>query len=135
MDENKEIKSLLSESAEIENDSANQDEVLYPESLLDENDTNDESVVDYLDERHEKVRNIVEDRKRFFTNPVNQAEILFQNYTMSHPDMILSGKQKRNLRREFLKNAKKGKYAKMFEKIIYDIPTDETKETFQNLNS
>lgn len=76
----------------------------------------------------------LEERKNFFMNPENQAEILMQNYLMSNPDMILSGKQKRNLRREFLKNAKKGKYRRIFEAQA-GVPSEKTRETFEKINA
>ena len=71
-----------------------------------------------------------EDRRKFFTNPENQANILLQNYLMSHPEKIFTGKMRRNLRREFLKNAKKGRYKKLFEAQI-----SKSRENFENLNS
>lgn len=77
----------------------------------------------------------IAERRKFFMNPENQAELLMQNYLMSNPGIILTGKQKRALRREFLKNAKKGKYRRLFEKQVNNLPSEETKATFQNLNA
>lgn len=77
----------------------------------------------------------IAERRKFFMNPENQAELLMQNYLMSNPGIILTGKQRRALRREFLKNAKKGRYRRLFEKQANNLPSEETKETFQNLNA
>ena len=125
---NEQFESLLSDTS---------DEVLFPESLLEENNLQG-SILDTtsqtIDDRQKKLEEIVEERKVFFLNPENQAEILLQNYIMSNPGMYLTGKQKRNLKREFLRNAKKGKYNKMFEKQAYNIPSEETLKAFQNLN-
>ena len=104
------------------------------ESLLDNPESSplvadtDGTMIDFDGINEEQER---ENRFVFFMNPYNQAEILFQNYINSNPDMILSGKQKRNLKREFLKNAKKGKYKKLFMKQV-DPQTDE--KAFKKLN-
>ena len=82
----------------------------------------------------ERRNEIISGRTKFFMNPVNQAEILYQNYMMSHPGIIMTGKQKRNLKREFLKNAKKGKYGKMFTNVIYGIPNEKSQKNFERLN-
>lgn len=130
---NEQFESLLGDTS---------DEVLFPESLLEENNLEEnnlrgsilDTISQTIDDRQKKLEEIVEERKVFFLNPENQAEILLQNYIMSNPGMYLTGKQKRNLKREFLRNAKKGKYNKMFEKQAYNIPSEETLKAFQNLN-
>lgn len=53
-------------------------------------------------------------RKEFFLDPKNQADILFMNYMMSNPGIIMTGQEKRNLKRTFLARAKKGKYRNIF---------------------
>ena len=53
-------------------------------------------------------------RKEFFLDPKNQADILFMNYMMSNPGIIMTGQEKRNLKRTFLARAKKGKYKNIF---------------------
>lgn len=61
-------------------------------------------------EKNEDLRH----RKEFFLDPKNQADILFMNYLMSNPEIIMTGQEKRNLKRTFLARAKKGKYKDIF---------------------
>ena len=56
----------------------------------------------------------LEHRKNFFLNPKNQAEILLTNYILANPNLVMTGREMRNLKRTFLARAKKGKYRKIF---------------------
>lgn len=44
----------------------------------------------------------------------DQAQALLENWKTMHPGTILTGQQKRNLYRQFLQNAKKGRYKNIF---------------------
>ena len=106
-----------------------QEDLETPVSLL--GGTDDVLEVSDEDKREAEIAK----RRKFFLNPENQAEILMQNYLMSNPGIILNGKQKRALRREFLRNAKKGRYRRIFERQAANLPSEKTKETFQTLNA
>lgn len=56
----------------------------------------------------------LEHRKKFFLDPKNQAEILFTNYILANPNIVITGREARNLKRTFFARAKKGKYRKIF---------------------
>lgn len=56
-------------------------------------------------------------RREYFLKPEVQAEILLDNY-LRNRGYIVSGKEKRALRREFLRDIKKGKYRKLFLDLI-----------------
>lgn len=131
MENNVNMESLLGNSSENISlfDSVIQEDLETPVTLLGGMNDN----LEVSDE--EKRVAVIAERRKFFMNPENQAELLMQNYLMSNPGIILTGKQKRALRREFLKNAKKGKYCRLFEKQVNNLPSEDTKETFQNLNA
>ena len=110
-----------------------QEDLETPVTLLGVMDNSPEVMGNSLEVTDEdKKASAIDARMKFFMNPNTQAEILMQNYLMSHPEMILTGQQKRSLRREFLKNAKKGKYRSIFEKQANNIPSG---GTFGNLNA
>lgn len=64
--------------------------------------------------------------------PEEQAEILLQNYVNSS-EIYINGRDRRKLKREFLRNAKKGKYKKIFG--ITNISLEESRRRFAELNS
>ena len=122
------MSSIVNPLITLDNQDDMQQDVNIQNSLLDA--TNVTQVIDNSN-RESKIA----ERKKFFMNPINQAEILMQNYLLSHPDLILTGKQKRTLRREFITGAKKGKYNKIFKAVAENLPSEQTKETFDKLNS
>lgn len=67
-----------------------------------------------------------------FPTPEEQAEIMLQNYVNSS-EIYINGREKRKLRREFLRNAKKGKYKRIFG--ISNISLEESRKRFSELNS
>ena len=67
-----------------------------------------------LSEEPESELDDLEQRKKFFLDPKNQAEILITNYILSNPNIVMTGREMRNLKRTFLARAKKGKYRKIF---------------------
>ena len=75
----------------------------------------------------------IEMRKKYFSNPENQADILLNNYVKSS-QILINHNERRRLRREFLKNAKKGMYRKIFNEQIYGISKEESQRRFEKLN-
>ena len=67
-----------------------------------------------LSKEYESELDDLEHRKKFFLDPKNQAEILFTNYILANPNIVMTGREMRNLKRTFLARAKKGKYRKIF---------------------
>jgi hypothetical protein len=70
--------------------------------------------------------------ENIFPTPEEQAEILLQNYVNSS-EIYINGRERRKLKREFLRNAKKGKYKKIFG--ISSISLEESRKHFSDLNS
>jgi len=75
----------------------------------------------------------IEYRKKYFSDPKNQAEILLQNYIKSQ-DILVNRQRRREIYKEFYRNAKKGKYKKLFSEQIYGISQEESKKNFKKLN-
>lgn len=75
----------------------------------------------------------LEVRKKYFMNPEVQANILLENYIRSSK-YVIDGKTKRKLKREFLRNAQKGRYRKLFNEQIYGISKEDSIKNFQKLN-
>lgn len=67
-----------------------------------------------------------------FPTPEEQAEILLQNYINSS-EIYVNGRDRRKLKREFIRNAKKGKYNRIFG--ITKMTLDESRKCFSDLNS
>lgn len=72
-------------------------------------------------------------REAFFMNPKNQADILFENY-LREQHVLLNRQQRRNVYQQFLKNAKKGRYNKIFKEQIYGISKEQADKNFGKLN-
>ena len=62
-----------------------------------------------------------------------QAQIVFDNF-INNANRVMSGKEKRRLRRECLKNAKKGKYMYMFDKEKIAKKEERIHKNFEKLN-
>lgn len=62
-----------------------------------------------------------------------QAQIVFNNY-MNNANRLMSGKEKRRLFRECLRNAKKGKYEYMFDKEKIAKKEERMRKNFEKLN-
>lgn len=75
----------------------------------------------------------LDERKKFFSNPENQADILLMNYVNSS-QILVNHNERRRLRREFLRNAKKGAYKKIFNEQIYGISKEKSQASFSKLN-
>lgn len=63
-----------------------------------------------------------------------QAQIVFENY-VRNSNRLLSGKEKRRLYRECLKNAKKGRYTYMFDKEKIAKREERMRKNFEKLNN
>lgn len=72
-------------------------------------------------------------RKKFFSDPKNQAKILLDNYIKNQP-ILVNHSQRRRIYAEFLRNAKKGRYKKIFSEYIYGISKEESQKKFAKLN-
>lgn len=75
----------------------------------------------------------LEARKKYFSDPKNQAEILLQNY-IKNSQILVNHNQRRALYRQYYKEAKKGKFKKLFYESIYGISMEEAKKKISKLN-
>jgi len=73
-------------------------------------------------------------RIAYFSDPENQAEIVLQNYLMNHKDFYPTGHQKRMLKRQFVREAKKGKYKRIFAEELTERTYEEALQNIKNLN-
>ena len=62
-----------------------------------------------------------------------QAQIVFDNF-INNNNRVMSGKEKRRLRRECLKNAKKGKYMYMFDPVKIQKRQERVHQNFDKIN-
>lgn len=62
-----------------------------------------------------------------------QAQIVFDNY-MNSANRFMSGKEKRRLHRECLRNAKKGKYTYMFDPAKMQKRQERARQNFDKMN-
>jgi hypothetical protein len=76
----------------------------------------------------------IEERKKYFLNPKNQAEILLQNY-IRNSQILVNHRQRRAIYASYLRDAKKGKFNRLFHDTIYGISKDESAEKIAKLNS
>ena len=76
----------------------------------------------------------IAERKKYFLNPKNQAEILLQNYIRSQ-SILVNHKQRKAIYSQYLRDAKKGKSNKLFHDTIYGVSKDESAEKIAKLNS
>jgi len=74
-----------------------------------------------------------ERRRKYFMDPNVQAEIVYTNFIRNQKQPF-SGKELRRLRREFLKNAKKGRYMHIFKEEIYGVSPEVQQKRFEKLN-
>lgn len=63
-----------------------------------------------------------------------QAQIVFENY-MKNSNRLLSGKEKRRLYRECLRNAKKGRYVSMFDPEKIQKRQERMHKNFEMINN
>ena len=75
----------------------------------------------------------IELRKKFFSNPKNQAQILLDNY-IKNQTILVNHRQRRKIYAEFLRNAKKGKYKRIFSDYINGMPREDSQKKFSKLN-
>ena len=90
---------------------------------------------DYLEEvkkKQEEQRLIDEHNRRVRESPEFKAQVVFNQYVQQNPYM--SGKDKRRLLRECIKNAKKGRYDYLFDEEKIRKREERQKEKFDKLN-
>ena len=75
----------------------------------------------------------IEIRKKFFSDPKNQAQILLDNY-IKNQTILVNHRQRRKIYAEFLRNAKKGKYKRIFSEYINGVSKEESQKNFSKLN-
>ena len=75
----------------------------------------------------------IEIRRKFFSDPKNQAQILLDNY-IKNQTILVNHSQRRKIYSEFLRNAKKGKYKRIFSDYINGISKEESQKNFSKLN-
>ena len=70
-------------------------------------------------------------------NPEYQGLYMYQNYIHEQEanGNYLSGKQKRAVRRDFLRKAKKGKFNHIFDQALIDKKIERSKKSFDELNA
>ena len=75
----------------------------------------------------------IELRKKFFSNPKNQAQILLDNY-IKNQTILVNHSQRRKIYADFLRNAKKGKYKRIFSEYINGMSKEDSQKKFSKLN-
>ena len=75
----------------------------------------------------------IELRRKFFSDPKNQAQILLDNY-IKNQTVLVNHRQRRRIYAEFLRNAKKGKYKRIFDEYINGVSKEESQKNFSKLN-
>ena len=75
----------------------------------------------------------IELRKKFFSNPKNQEQILLDNY-IKNQTILVNHRQRRKIYAEFLRNAKKGKYKRIFSDYINGMSKEDSQKKFSKLN-
>lgn len=78
-------------------------------------------------------KNEIQARRAFFSDPKNQAKILLNNYVKSQ-EILVNHSQRRKVYAEFYRNAKKGKYKRIFAEYINGVSKDESQKNFAKLN-
>ena len=75
----------------------------------------------------------IEARKKYFSDPKNQAEILLQNY-IKNQTILVNRQQRKSIYKQYLRDARKGKFRKLFHDSIYGISQEEAKQKISKLN-
>lgn len=72
-------------------------------------------------------------RKELLKQPAVRANLVYQNY-INTCERILSGKEKRNIRRRILRETLKGKYDYMFDEAAIARKEERSRKAFDSLN-
>ena len=75
----------------------------------------------------------IELRRKFFSDPKNQAQILLDNY-IKNQTVLVNHSKRRRIYAEFLRNAKKGKYKRIFSDYINGVSKEDSQKKFAKLN-
>lgn len=75
----------------------------------------------------------IELRRKFFSDPKNQAQILLDNY-IKNQTVLVNHSQRRRIYSEFLRNVKKGKYKRIFADYINGVSKEDSQKKFAKLN-
>jgi len=134
------IESLLEAETDETNDSllGFDDNDTHTDTVIvtDQQDRTISGTVDFNKEIELKKQEIAkrqELEKKLRNTPEFKASVVFQNYVKA-AGRPMSGKEKRALKRECLRNAKKGKYDKLFDEEAIKKAEERRKAKFDKLN-
>lgn len=92
------------------------------------------TAVDSDEAKLEQQRIIDEHNRRVMQSPEFQAQVMYDNYLRTTPG-IFDGKTKRRLRKQFLHEAKKGKFKRFFDEEMIAKRQQREQEKFDRLNA
>lgn len=127
MEDNKNLTSLLDDNTTQEEQTSLLDNTVQTNESLDVPE--DFVMNDNINNAYE-----LEKKKRYLMDPKNQAQILLTNYVNSQ-EVLINHAQRRKLYAEFYRNAKKGKYRKLFYEQIYGVSREDAEKKFAKLNA
>lgn len=92
------------------------------------------TAIDSDESKVEQQRLIDEHNRRVMQSPEFQAQVMYDNYLRTTPGMF-DGKTKRRLRKQFLHEAKKGKFKRFFDEEMIAKRQQREQEKFDRLNA
>lgn len=124
---------LDNDSSEAESDNSSSETLGFIGSKEDTTSGATEVDVEALAAEQEKQRIIREHNERIMKSPEYRAQVVFENYVQTC-GRILSGPEKRNLKRQFLRNAKKGMYDYLFDEEKAKKREERMRAKFEKMN-
>lgn len=131
--ENNETTSLLDNSVDEEGKSFSTESLGFIGTKKDSTETATEVDLEALAKEQEKQRIIREHNERVMKSPEYRAQVVFENYVQTC-GRVLSGPEKRNLKRQFLRNAKKGMYDYLFDEEKAKKREERMRAKFEKMN-
>lgn len=92
------------------------------------------TAIDSDEAKAEQQRLIDEHNRRVMQSPEFQAQVMYDNYLRTTPG-IFDGKTKRRLRKQFLREAKKGKFKRFFDEEMIAKRQQREQSKFDKLNA
>lgn len=130
---NNETTSLLDNSVDEEGKSFSTESLGFIGTKKDSTETATEVDLEALAKEQEKQRIIREHNERVMKSPEYRAQVVFENYVQTC-GRVLSGQEKRNLKRQFLRNAKKGMYDYLFDEEKAKKREERMRAKFEKMN-
>lgn len=130
---NNETTSLLDNSVDEEGKSFSTESLGFIGTKKDSTETATEVDLEALAKEQEKQRIIREHNERVMKSPEYRAQVVFENYVQTC-GRVLSGPEKRNLKRQFLRNAKKGMYDYLFDEEKAKKREERMRAKFEKMN-